>query len=109
MLKKIAADQLSLGMYVHRLCGSWLDHPFWKSAILLTDRRQLAQIRSSAVRKAWIDTTRGCDVSVVAAEKHSGESLIVLAPETDPERIARPPVPFDDLAACSLSEELARA
>jgi len=27
MLKKISTRQLAMGMYVHRLCGSWLDQP----------------------------------------------------------------------------------
>ena len=29
MLKKIAVDQLRIGLHVHKLEGKWIDHPFW--------------------------------------------------------------------------------
>jgi len=35
MLKKITTDQLRLGMHVHEVCGSWMEHPFWKSSFRL--------------------------------------------------------------------------
>ena len=109
MLKKITVDQLSLGMYVHRLCGSWLDHPFWKSAFLLTDGRQLAQIKSSAVREAWIDTLKGGDVPAMPDHADRDESPGSPAPESEPAAETRPSALSDEFAACSLSEELARA
>lgn len=68
MLKKIATHQLCLGMFVHELCGSWLAHPFWKSAFLLKDAKQLNQLLQSDVREVWIDTSRGCDVPATEPE-----------------------------------------
>jgi hypothetical protein len=35
MLKLINVQQLRLGMYVHKFEGSWLQHPFWRTAFLL--------------------------------------------------------------------------
>ena len=57
-------------MFVHEVCGSWIDHPFWKSSFKLDDARQLRQLQSSRVTEVVIDTQRGLDVvgpAVVAA------------------------------------------
>ena len=40
MRKKISVSQLRIGMFLDELCGSWLDHPSWKSAFLLTDPKR---------------------------------------------------------------------
>ena len=37
MLKKISIEHLILGMYVHAFCGSWMEHPFWKTKFVLKD------------------------------------------------------------------------
>ncbi len=53
-------------MFVHEVCGSWIDHPFWKSSFKLDDARQLGQLQSSRVSEVVIDTRRGLDVLVPA-------------------------------------------
>jgi cyclic di-GMP phosphodiesterase len=63
MLKRISVRDLSLGMYLHQFCGSWMDHPFWRSGFVLKDPNDLARIRETAVREVWIDTSRGLDVA----------------------------------------------
>ena len=62
MLKTIDIEQLRLGMYLHALGGSWLDHPFWKSRFELRHAADLAQLRASGVKSCVIDTSRGLDV-----------------------------------------------
>ncbi|RZL08332.1 MAG: HD-GYP domain-containing protein [Rubrivivax sp.] len=62
MLKKIPLEHLRLGMHIHELGGSWINHPFWKSAFKVTEARQLQQLRDSAVLEVWIDTSKGLDV-----------------------------------------------
>ena len=62
MLKRIPTHQLRLGMFVHELCGSWMDHPFWRTAFKLTEQRQLDQLLDSPVREVWIDASKGLDV-----------------------------------------------
>ncbi|MDP1958081.1 MAG: DUF3391 domain-containing protein, partial [Rhodocyclaceae bacterium] len=37
MLKKIAVAELTLGMHIHEFCGSWMDHPFWRTKFILKD------------------------------------------------------------------------
>jgi len=63
MLKRIAVTELRLGMYVHELCGSWMDHPFWRSSFMLKSPHDLEQLRNSEVTEAWIDTSKGRDVA----------------------------------------------
>ena len=66
MLKRIAPSEAELGMYVHKLEGSWFSHPFWRGRFLLDDPDRLARLRSSDVEAVIIDTDKGCDVAGAA-------------------------------------------
>ena len=46
MLKRIHIQHLTLGMYLHEFCGSWMDHPFWRVKFLLKDPKDLARIQA---------------------------------------------------------------
>jgi HD-GYP domain-containing protein (c-di-GMP phosphodiesterase class II) len=102
MLKKITTDQLRLGMHVHEVCGSWMEHPFWKSSFRLKSEEQLQQLQKSAVRQVVIDTDKGGDVL----------PEVVLPSQTDP---VPPPVPSIAVAQkvppkpVSMQEEMQRA
>ena len=45
MLKKVGVEHLRLGMYVHELCGSWMDHPFWRTRFELDDAEDIRRLR----------------------------------------------------------------
>lgn len=62
MIKRISVTQLSLGMHVHELCGSWMEHPFWRSKFTLRKRVDLDRIVGLGVTELWIDTDKGLDV-----------------------------------------------
>jgi len=62
MLKRIDVADVQLGMYIHKLEGSWLKHRFWRTKFLLTDAELLADLRASEVEGVLIDLTRGADV-----------------------------------------------
>ena len=64
MLKRIRVEELALGMFLHELCGSWMEHPFWRNQFLLQDADDLVRIRNTNIQEAWIDTSRGLDVAV---------------------------------------------
>jgi HD-GYP domain-containing protein (c-di-GMP phosphodiesterase class II) len=64
MLKKIKVSDLRRGMYVQEFCGSWMDHPFWKSALLIRSAEELQKVLDSGVTELWIDTVKGADVSI---------------------------------------------
>ena len=63
MLKRIAVADLRIGMYIQEFCGSWMDHPFWKSKFMLSSEKDLARIHSSAITELWIDVGKGADVA----------------------------------------------
>jgi len=63
MLRKVRVEELQLGMHLHELCGSWLDHPFWRGKFVLRDPRDLERLRGSTVVECWIDTDKGADVA----------------------------------------------
>ncbi len=66
-MKKIQVRDLRLGMYIHEICGSWMEHPFWKSTFKLDSREDLATLQSSGIKEVWIDTARGLDVAPTTA------------------------------------------
>lgn len=63
MLKKIKSRDAQLGMYVHEICGSWMDNPFWKKSFKLSNDKDLKAIRDYNIKEIWIDTDRGLDVA----------------------------------------------
>ena len=67
MLKKIRVEQLVVGMHLKEFCGSWMEHPFWRSQFLLQDPQDLARIRQTSIQEVWIDTGKGRDVAATVA------------------------------------------
>ena len=59
MLRRIKAEQLQIGMFVARLGGPWMNHPFWRSRFLVTSDEQVEQIQSANVQDVWIDILKG--------------------------------------------------
>ena len=68
MLKRVPVEQLRLGMHIHELCGSWINHPFWRSEFRLNSPKELQMLLASNVKEVWIDTNRGHDVDEIASE-----------------------------------------
>lgn len=68
MLKKIPTAQVTLGMYLQGLEGSWLSHPFWKTKFVLTDPADVKALLASGVPFCWIDSSKGLDVGQSAPE-----------------------------------------
>ena len=62
MLKKISAQDIRLGMFIEKLCGSWMDHPFWKKAFKLENEKDLHALKASGIDELWIDISKGLDV-----------------------------------------------
>ncbi len=104
MLKRIRTQQLVLGMHLSEFCGSWMDHPFWRSQFVLTDPADIERILASSIREVWIDVSKGLDVPAdapVILEADSAKAIdeVMLASAAD-ER---------DTAETSTAVELARA
>jgi HD-GYP domain-containing protein (c-di-GMP phosphodiesterase class II) len=62
MLKKIAVQQIQLGMHLKEFCGSWMEHPFWRTGFVITDPKDIASILASSIKEVWIDCDKGIDV-----------------------------------------------
>ncbi|TXT24819.1 MAG: metal dependent phosphohydrolase [Gallionellaceae bacterium] len=104
MLKKIQVRDLRLGMYVQEICGSWMEHPFWKKSFDLTSEGDLRTLKTCGIRDVWIDTGKGLDVegeAVVTApeEEQHIEQELQLAVQNEPEPVQR----------VSLQQEILRA
>ena len=73
MLKRIHVRDVRLGMYIQELCGSWMDHPFWKKSFELADPKDLHSLQTCGLQEVWINTDKGLDVggdvAVVTAEE----------------------------------------
>jgi putative nucleotidyltransferase with HDIG domain len=92
MLKKIRVRDVRSGMFIHEICGSWMDHPFWKKAFLLSADEDLNALKTCGIQEIWIDTEKGLDVgpesvvSTSAEEKKKVEDeLLQIAKEPSPE------------------------
>jgi len=62
MLKKLKVNDVRLGMYLQEVCGSWMDHPFWKRSFKLTEDKDLNTLKNCGIDEIWIDTSKGLDV-----------------------------------------------
>ena len=78
MLKRISVDQLRLGMHLKEFCGSWMEHPFWRSGFVLKDPKDITSILSSSIKEVWIDCDKGLDIpeGVVAASVAESEAVV---------------------------------
>jgi len=104
MLKRVPTTDLRLGMYIQAFCGSWMDHPFWRSKFVLDNDRDLQLIQSSAVTEVWIDVTKGADLD-------EGATVVGELPDEDAlveERKQESPAPRQ-LAPVSAAQEFHRA
>lgn len=63
MLKRIRVEQLILGMHIKEFCGSWMEHPFWRTGFVLKDPKDLERILGSSIKEVWIDSSKGLDVA----------------------------------------------
>ena len=79
MLLRIHVKQLRLGMHVHELCGSWMDHPFWRGAFLLDNPQDLQSLLATSIKEVWIDDAKGLGVLANAGEPAGLSEKIVAA------------------------------
>ncbi len=76
MLKKIGVGQLRVGMHLHELCGSWMDHPFWRTRFVIKDQGDIRLIADSGITEVWIDSDKGIDVEDVAESRAEIETQV---------------------------------
>ncbi len=81
MLKRISVNQLTLGMHLKEFCGSWMEHPFWRSGFVLTDANDIATVLASSIKEVWIDCAKGLDVAVGESAVSEAESEVQVEAE----------------------------
>ncbi|MBK9028378.1 MAG: HD-GYP domain-containing protein [Propionivibrio sp.] len=81
MLKKISVKQLVVGMHLKEFCGSWMEHPFWRSAFVITDPKDIESILASSIKEVWIDSSKGLDVEAGETAISEAESDVQVEAE----------------------------
>ncbi len=104
MLKRISVEQLQVGMHLKEFCGSWMEHPFWRTGFVIDDANDIALIRSSKITEVWIDCSKGLDVPASAPVVAQHEAPAAPAEPVATGRPLRQPI-----KQVPASEELARA
>jgi len=59
MLHRVPLDDVRIGMFVHAMEGSWLQHPFWRKRFLLDSEQDLQRLLDSDIPGIIIDDERG--------------------------------------------------
>jgi HD-GYP domain-containing protein (c-di-GMP phosphodiesterase class II) len=75
MVKKIKVEQLQPGMYIHDLNCGWLDHPFLKSSLKVTDEELIKKIGSHGICEVYIDTEKGIDIADAATKEEIKQEI----------------------------------
>jgi putative nucleotidyltransferase with HDIG domain len=101
VLIRIHVKQLRLGMFIHELCGSWMDHPFWRGAFLLEDPHDLKTLLATGLKEVWIDDAKGLGV-----EDGADEQAIAAEVETT---LARADTAGKTVQRTDVAQEAARA
>jgi HD-GYP domain-containing protein (c-di-GMP phosphodiesterase class II) len=78
MLKRISVQQLTVGMHLKEFCGSWMEHPFWRTSFVITDPNDIVSILASSIKEVWIDCSKGLDVpaGVQAVSQSESEAQV---------------------------------
>jgi len=66
MIKKIPINKVKIGMYVHDLDCSWIQHPFTVNQFKLVKQAQIEQIKKAGIQEFYIDTEKGIDIEEIA-------------------------------------------
>lgn len=101
MIKKIQAEQVRLGMYIHEINGNWLELPFWRTSFKLDNEKDLDKLLTCRCEEIWIDTSKGLDI-LEAVETIDSPTNPPVTPITEeaPRPVKKKVVPV------SLAEEL---
>ena len=117
MLRRVPLDEVQLGMFVHAMEGSWLQHPFWKKRFVLDSEHDLRRLRDSDIPGIIIDDERGAALGPKADPAHAP---MISSPARKPraasnriseDEFAKPRAAIDPLSTtpCSVAEETERA
>lgn len=87
-------------MYLEKLGGSWIKHPFLRNSFVLKSMEDIAKIQASGITEVWIDPEKGLAPESVEARHVSGKAS---------EQAIKPDVVIETMTQVSAQEELSRA
>lgn len=99
MIKKIQADEVRLGMYIHELRGNWMEHPFWRKSFKLDQQKDLDKLLGCSFDEIWIDTDKGLDIKNL-------QSDIKINPDSNESNAESPKPVKKPQAPVSIAEEM---
>ncbi|TLX20717.1 HD-GYP domain-containing protein [Thermomonas fusca] len=115
-IRRIPAASLRTGMYLHKIGGSWLSHPFLRNSFLLVNPEDVRRIVEAGIESVWVDESRG---DALQDAEGIGEAPCAHTTDEDPARATLPGAdaqapafttrPRTPLADVSMEAELARA
>ena len=66
MIKKIATDQLQVGMFISNLDASCLEHNFLSSQFAVNNEDTIKKVQDTGIKSVYIDTKKGLDIQDAA-------------------------------------------
>ncbi len=104
MIKKIKVAQIKIGMFIHDLNCSWLNHPFMGrgKSINVTNSHIIEKIHKSVIKEVYIDTEKGLDVAGAVIKEEVDRNI-------DKELIEIVEKKPEDIKTVSLGEEMFNA
>ena len=112
MRKRIPLEQLTVGMYVAGLDMSWLESPFFRHRMKITQPEQIAQLKASRVRYVEIEPEKGLDWEApleAASQGRSSGEILQAGPSSPADQPAQEPEPVSSQAPASFEEEMETA
>lgn len=98
MLRRVPLEEVRLGMFVHALEGSWLQHPFWRRRFLLDSEQDLQRLLDSDIPGIIIDDERGVAPAQPPAHATPMQPSFAPAPAPRRERQSMPSARGEDEA-----------
>jgi putative nucleotidyltransferase with HDIG domain len=102
MIKKIKAEQLKPGVFVHDFNCGWLHHPFLADRTKLKTDKDIDKIVKYGIRELYIDTEKGLDVDDAPTQRETREEI-----QAEIEKLSGQPAKRGDRAL--FKDEIARA
>jgi HD-GYP domain-containing protein (c-di-GMP phosphodiesterase class II) len=97
MIKKVRADKLKPGVFVHDFNCGWLSHPFLRNRVLLQSDADVEKILTHRIRDVYIDTELGLDVDDAPTKESVGTAMQAEISKLEPEKSwRRDSVPLQD-------------
>jgi cyclic di-GMP phosphodiesterase len=75
MIKKIASDQLQVGMFISNLDASCLEHNFITSQFAVKTEDIIKKVHKTGIKNVYIDTSKGLDIQDAATADEVSSKL----------------------------------